>query len=110
MIVHGSHGGGNGLLFPENLMEQHAGKNAPAEKIPRVKGHVWDWAEAIRTGRKAGSDFDYGGPLTQLGLLGLVAIRFPGETLHWDEAGMRFTNHQGANAYVDPGYRAGWTL
>lgn len=110
MIVHGSHGGGNCVLFPENLMEQHAGKNAPAEKIPRVKGHVWDWAEAIRTGRPAGSDFSYGGPLTQLGLLGLIALRFPGETLRWDEGSARFTSHAAANAFVNPPYRTGWTL
>jgi predicted dehydrogenase len=110
MIVHGSHGGGNCVLFPENLMEQHAGKKAPAEKIPRVKGHVWDWAEAIRTGRKAGSDFSYGGPLTQLGLLGLVAIRFPGETLRWDEAAGKFSGHEAANQFVNPAYRSGWKL
>ncbi|MBL9126979.1 MAG: Gfo/Idh/MocA family oxidoreductase [Verrucomicrobiales bacterium] len=110
MIVHGSHGGGNCVLFPESLMEQHAGKNAPPEKIARVKGHVWDWAEAIRNGRKAGSDFSYGGPLSQVGLLGLIAIKYPGETLHWDDAAMRFTNHEAANAHVNPPYRAGWTL
>ncbi len=110
MIVHGSHGGGNCLIFPETLMEEYSGKKAPTEKIPRVKGHVWDWAEAIRTGRKAGSNFDYGGPLTQLGLLGLIALRYPGETLRWDGAGMRFTNHQAANDQVNPPYRAGWKL
>lgn len=110
MIVHGSHGGGNCVLFPENLMEDHAGAKSPAQKIPRVKGHVWDWAEAIRTGRKAGSDFDYGGPLTQLGLLGLIALRFPGETLQWDDTRMRVTNHPAANSHVNPPYRAGWTL
>lgn len=110
MIVHGSHGGGNCVLFPENLMEAHAGRNAPAEKIPRVKGHVWDWAEAIRTGRKAGSDFAYGGPLTQVGLLGLVALRFPGETLQWDDARMRFKGNKAANYYVQAHYRSGWKL
>ena len=110
MIVHGSHGGGNCHLLPENLMEQYSGKNAPAEKIPRLKGHAWDWAEAIRTGRKAGSNFDYGGPLTQVALLGLIAIRFPGQTLKWDNQRARFTNHEAANAYVNPAYRKGWSL
>lgn len=109
MIVHGSHGGGNCLLVPESLMEEYSGKNAPPERIPRVQGHVWDWVEAIRTGRRAGSDFDYGGPLTQLGLLGLIALRFPGETLHWDDARMRFSNHSAADALLDPPYRTGWT-
>ena len=110
MIVHGSHGGGNCLLLPDELMEKYSGKNAPAERIPRVKGHAWDWADAIRNGRKAGSNFDYGGPLSQIGLLGLIALRFPGQTLQWDDREMRFTNNKAANAFVNPPYRKGWKL
>jgi hypothetical protein len=91
-------------------MEQHSGKNAPAQKIPRVKGHAWDWADAIRTGRQAGSNFDYGGPLTQVALLGLIALRFPGQTLKWDNARARFTNNDSANTFVNPPYREGWKL
>lgn len=110
MIVHGSHGGVDGYLLPESVMVQYSGKNAPAQKIPRVQGHAWDWIEAIRTGRKAGSNFDYGGPLTQVALLGLIAIRFPGEMLKWDAEHARFTNNTQANAYVNPPYRKGWKL
>ena len=110
MIVHGSHGGGNCHLVPDSLMEQHSGKNAPPEKIARVKGHAWDWAEAIRNGRAAGSNFGYGGPLSQIGLLGLIALRFPGQTLHWDDHAMRFTNHREATALVKPKFRKGWKV
>jgi len=110
MIVHGSHGGGGCHLVPDKLMEAYSGKNAPAQKITRVKGHAWDWADAIRTGRKAGSNFGYGGPLTQVALLGLIALRFPGQTLKWDDQAMRFTNNDAANAYVNPAYRPGWQL
>ncbi len=110
MIVHGSHGGGGCHILPTGLMEQHSGAHAPGQKIPRVQGHGWDWAEAIRAGRAAGSNFGYGGPLTQVGLLGLAALRFPGKTLRWDDAAMRFTNHEPANAEVGIDYRAGWSL
>lgn len=110
MIVHGSHGASNCHLLPEGLMEQHTGKNAPEEKIPRVKGHAWDWIEAIRTGRQAGSNFDYGGPLTQVALLGIIGIRFAGQTLQWDKKTRRFTNNEAANAYLHKPYRAGWAL
>ncbi len=112
MISHGSHGGGGCHLLPEGLMEQYSGKNAPAEKLARVKdeNHGGDWAEAIRTGRQAGSNFDYGGPLTQIGLLGLVALRFPGQTLKWDDSAMKFTNHEAANAHVRVDYRSGWSI
>jgi hypothetical protein len=110
MIVHGSHGGGGARLLPDKLLDQYTGKNAPAERIPRVKNHAWDWLEAIRTGRQAGSHFGYGGPLTQVALLGAIAIRFPGQTLRWDDRAARFTNHKPANAFVDPPYRPGWKL
>ena len=110
MIVHGSHGAGGCYLTPEKLMDQYSGKNAPAQKIPRVKGHHWDWLDAIRTARQAGSNFDYGGPLTQVALVGAIAIRFPSETLEWDAKKMRFTNNNAANAFVNPPYRKGWKL
>ena len=55
MIMHGSHGASGCRLLPESVMEQYSGKNAPAEKLPRVKNHHWDWVDAIRTGRQAGS-------------------------------------------------------
>jgi len=110
MIVHGSHGAAGCRLLPDQLREQYSGKNAPAQKIPRVKNHAWDWLDAIRSGRQAGSNFDYGGPLTQTALLGAIAIRFPGQKLNWDDKKTRFTNHDPANAYIHPSYRQGWTL
>jgi hypothetical protein len=91
-------------------MDQYSGENAPEQKIPRVRNHAWDWVEAIRTGRQAGSNFDFGGPLTQAALLGAIAIRFPGQTLEWDDKAMRFTNNEAANAFVNPPYREGWEL
>ena len=110
MIVHGSHGAGSCHLVPDTLNEQYAGKNAPAPKIPRVKGHAWDWIEAIRENRKAGSSFDYGGPLTELALLGLIAIHHPGQTLQWDSRVMRFPNNLEASKYLASKYRPGWTV
>jgi predicted dehydrogenase len=110
MIMHGSHGAGGCRILPDKLMDQYSGKNAPAEKITRVKSHAWDWIEAIRTGRQAGSNFGYGGRLTQAALLGAIAIRFPGQTLEWDDQAARFTNHEAANALINPPYREGWKL
>jgi hypothetical protein len=91
-------------------MEASSGKNAPPETLKRVKSHHWDWADAIRTGRQAGSQFAYGGRLTQVALIGAIAIRFPGQTLSWDNQKARFTNNDAANAYVHAGYRKGWSL
>ena len=108
--MHGSHGGGR---LPPDAGKADGpilGQECAAEKITRVKNHAWDWLEAIRTGRQAGSNFGYGGPLTQAALLGAIAIRFPGQKLKWDDKNMRFTNHEAANAYINPPYRSGWTL
>lgn len=110
MIVHGSHGGGGCHLLPESLMDANSGKNAPAEKIIRVKGHAWDWVDAIRNNRPAGSNFEYGGALTQVGLLGLVALHFPGQLLKWNGKSGHFTNHKAANALVQIPFRSGWKL
>jgi hypothetical protein len=82
----------------------------PDKKIPRVKEHHWDWLQAIRTGKKAGSDFSYGGPLTEIALLGVIALKLPGTKLEWDAQGMRFTNCTEANQFIHPAYRAGWKL
>jgi hypothetical protein len=82
----------------------------PAKSIPRVKGHQDDWIEAIRQGRKAGSDFSYGGPLTEIALLGVIAIKFAGTELAWDARTQRFTNNRVANQYLEPDYRFGWNF
>ncbi|HVV70907.1 MAG TPA: Gfo/Idh/MocA family oxidoreductase, partial [Verrucomicrobiae bacterium] len=81
LIVYGSHGAGQVHLVPQAKMDAY---QKPAKTIPRVKGHHWDWLEAIQTGRKAGSDFSYGGPLTEIALLGIVAIKMAGTQLAWD--------------------------
>jgi predicted dehydrogenase len=109
-IRHGSHGAGGYYLFPEELNEQHRGKNSPEQKIQRVKGHQWDWLEAIKTGREAGSNFDYGGRLTQIALIAAIAIKHPGETLEWDDKAGKFKNNKAANEFINPPVRKGWKL
>lgn len=107
VILHGSHGAAGCRLVPEARMKEY---QPPEQKIPRVADHHRDWLDAVRAGRPAGSSFEYGGPLTEIGLLGAIAIRFPGEELKWDAKAMRFTNRPEANACVAPPYREGWKL
>jgi predicted dehydrogenase len=108
-ITYGSHGAGGVRMYPESKMQRY---KRPAPKIPRVpKGnHQFDWLEAIRKKTKAGSDFSYGGPLTEIALLGVIAIRLLGQELKWDSAAMKFTNSEEANAMIKPTFREGWTL
>lgn len=106
-IMYGSHGAGGVRLIPHARMEAF---QRPAKTIPRVKEHHWEWLQAIRNGTKAGSDFAYGGPLTELALLGVIAIKFPGQRLDWDSEAARFKNFSDANAWIQPPSRAGWSL
>ena len=106
-IMHGSHGASGCRILPAERMKQY---EPPAPSIPRVNNHFWDWLDAIRSGRAAGSNFDYGGPLTEIALLGAIAIRFPTQELQWDAVAMQFTNFAEANDYLNPPYRQGWTL
>lgn len=107
MIVYGSHGAARVRLLPEERMRDY---RQPPKKLPRVREHHRDWLEAIRQGTKAGSDFTYGGPLTELGLLGVIAIRMLGAKLEWDSAAMRFKNNPEANHWLNPPARRGWEV
>ena len=106
-IGYGSHGAGHVRLIPQAKMEAYT---RPAKTIPRVKEHHWDWLQAIRSGTKAGSDFSYGGPLTEIALLGVIAIKMAGTKLEWDAQRMRFTTNNTANQFLNPPYRKGWKL
>jgi hypothetical protein len=108
--MHGSHGAGACRIVPDARRKEYEAGGTYEQKIPRVKNHAWDWLEAIRTGGVAGSNFDFGGPLTLVALLGAIAIRFPGQTLEWDAEASRFTNSELANARLNPPYRDGWVL
>ena len=75
-IMYGSHGAGGVRIIPE--AQDEGLQAARRRRFPRVKEHHQDWLEAIRNGTKAGSDFSYGGPLTEIAMLGVIAIKLPG--------------------------------
>ena len=106
-IAYGSHGAGGVRLLPAKRMDEF---QRPPKTIPRVHDHQFDWIDAIRSGRKAGSDFAYGGPLTEIAMVGVIAIKLAGTKLEWDAAQGRFANSAQANALLNPAPRAGWTV
>jgi predicted dehydrogenase len=108
-IMHGSHGGGGCRLIPEARMKEF---KLPEQKIARIKGghHQNDWLDAIRENRPAGSSFEYGGALSEIGLLGMIAIRRAGVRLEWDDQNMKFTNDEEANLFLNPPRRQGWEI
>ncbi|MHC4864719.1 MAG: Gfo/Idh/MocA family protein [Planctomycetota bacterium] len=93
-------------LIPESKMQTF---ERPPKTIPRVEGHREDWIQACKGGKPACSNFDYAGPLTEVVVLGNLAIRTR-KKLDWDGPNMKCTNVPEANDYVRRQYRAGWTL
>lgn len=55
-------------------------------------------------------NFDYDGPLSEMVLMGNLAVRFPNRCLVWDGEKVEVTNDKEANAYVKREYRIGWSL
>ena len=107
-IMYGSHGAGGLRIIPEAKMKEY---KLPGKTILRSKEHHQDWIEAIRSGKPAGSDFSYGGPLTELALLGVIAVKRLGTKLEWDGEAAQFKNCPEATALVNPpAFRAGWKL
>jgi predicted dehydrogenase len=106
-IMYGSHGAAGAQLLPSARDKDYV---RPPKTLPRVKGHHEDWIEACKGGSVSGSPFDYGGPLTEVALLGVLAMRLNGQKLGWDAARLRFTNSTEANQLIRMPYRDGWHL
>lgn len=98
--------GGNARLLPEKQWKDFVW---PEPWLPRSVGHEKEWLDACKGGPPAGSNFDYAGPLTEMVLLGNVAIRAGGR-LEWDGKNLRVTNNPAANRYVSKEYRLGWEI
>lgn len=98
--------GGAPRLLPLAL---HKAYKRPAPTLPRVKGHHSDWLSACKGGPAASANFEYGARLTELVLLGNVALRV-GKKIRWDAAAMKATNAPEADAFIREACRKGWEL
>jgi predicted dehydrogenase len=79
----------------------------PPKTLPDSPGHHEEWVNACRGGPATTDGFDYAGPLTELVLLGNVAIRAQ-KKIEWDAEKMQLTNAPGAQRYIRREYRKGW--
>ena len=92
-------------------MQAYIESGLPEKAIKRVPGHHQDSLDACKGGDPASSNFDYGGPLTEMVLLGVIAIRNSGTKLLWDNEKMQFTNKKTtANEPIKPEYHNAWSL
>lgn len=108
-LMHGVYGR-NPRLIPET---RHAQYPTPAKTLDRSPGIYQEWIDAIKDrSKQTTSNFDYAAKLTETMLLGNVATSRAGENkvLEYDAINMRFTNDDGASAYLDKEYRRGFGL
>ena len=83
---------------------------AAGARLPRVTtSHEINWANAAKGRGAASTPFEYAARLTEVMLLGIVALR-AGTKIRYDAANMQITNVPGANDYLTREYRAGWSL
>ena len=98
-------------VFPEEKMRDLPKKPQTLTPIPGgLDGHEKDWVRSCKGGAPASSNFDYSGPLTEMVLMGNLAVRYPNRQLLWDGQSQKVTNDKDADAYVRRKYRAGWSL
>jgi predicted dehydrogenase len=108
MVLCGTYGE-NPRLVPEKLMKEF---KRPEKTIPRSPGIHEEWIAAIKQGKKSSTDFSYAGPLTEMMLLGNIALRMQEQraVLQWDAEKMEFPNFPEANQFIHMEYRPGWEL
>ena len=126
--------GANPRLLPLSRNRDVQVKQTLARVPGGERGHYAAWVEACIAGhgsaahKNLSSHFDLAGPLTEIVLMGNLAIRsydirkpkmnkpnefdYPGRNIKllWDGANMKITNFEEANQFVKRNYREGWTL
>jgi predicted dehydrogenase len=114
-IMHAANYGDSPRIIPEEKMKAFP---RPKKTLPRVAkappgmgAHQYDFLRACRDGKPACSNFDYGGPLSEMVLLGCLAERAGvGKNVEWDAAAVKVTNLPELNSLVHRQYRKGWGL
>jgi len=97
---------GSPRIIPEEKMRRY---QPPSPSIPRSQGHHRDWITACKGGPPASSNFDYAARLTEIVLLGVVALR-AGTTIYWNGPEMKAANAPEADPLVRGYFRKGWEI
>ena len=103
----------DGRIIPESKMQEYT---PPPKTLPRSIGHYEEWIAACKGGTPAGSNFGFAGLLTEVVLLGNIALRMElreslcRQKLLWDAEKREFTNLPQANAFLKKTYRDGFSI
>jgi predicted dehydrogenase len=84
-----------------------------AETLPKKSNwdrcHYEEWIAACKGGPKAYSNFDESGPLTEMILLGNIALR-TGRKIEWDVKKLKIAGDNEATHLLSKEYRKGWDV
>ncbi len=99
-------------LLPRLLpASRHKERKPPKPELPRIpgsmNGHEMNWVESIQGKQQPSSPIAYAARLTEVMLLGIVALR-AGRKIYYDAEAVRITNHLPANEFLGREYRTGW--
>ncbi len=98
--------GGTPLLLPEDRFRDF---QPPPKSLRRTTEHYKEWVVACKSGGETSCDFEFGGNMTEIALLGTFAAR-SGRAFRWDAENLSVPDDPEIDSWVDPPYRAGWSL
>ena len=105
-LIHETYGA-HPRLLPQSLADSTP---KPPEKYKRVPtSHEINWIDAIRGRQDASSPFSYAAKLTEVMLLGVVALN-AGKKIQYDASAMKITNAPEAEQFLKRQFRQGWSL
>ncbi len=113
VIFNGADQAKNPQIWPKARREAVLA-NPPAktlERSPKAGAPQEEWTLAIKNGKPFDfmSQFDYSVPLTELTLVGGLAMHFPGRRLEWDAAALAVPGVPEAAKFIKrAAYRKGW--
>ncbi len=93
-------------IIPEKKM-QEVGKRPWT--VEGYGDHMGSWLKACREGTPTASNFSFAAAVTEVALLGSIALRH-GRKLQWDAEKMRFPNEPEADKFLRAELRKGWNV
>jgi hypothetical protein len=99
--------GENPVLLPESSMM--AGRDSERINSREVERNTSSWVDAILEGKQTPGSFIRAQTITDTINLGAVALRAKSK-VNFDEAALKITNDEKANAFLTRDYRSGWEI
>ncbi|HEV8292858.1 MAG TPA: Gfo/Idh/MocA family oxidoreductase [Tepidisphaeraceae bacterium] len=97
-------------LIPESKMKDFVKPPQTIERLPvGPSPHHREWLDAIKSGKESSANFQYSAMLTEIVLLGNVAIRAR-KKIEWDGPNMKVKGMPEADQFIKREYRKGWSL